>query len=155
MNKNILVFPCGSEIGLEINNALKYEKNITLYGASSTNDHGRMVYKNYIELPYLKDKNFKQELKEAIEKYNIDYIFPAHDNLVLEFSRIANELDAEVITSEYLTCDICRSKRKTYEVFKTEKFTPHVYENIEEIKEYPIFVKPDIGQGSQRMCSCK
>ena len=46
---NVLVFPCGSEIGLEIHNAIKYDKHINLYGLSSTSSHGRMVYKNYIE----------------------------------------------------------------------------------------------------------
>ena len=30
--KNVLVFPCGSEIGLEINNALKYCKDFVLFG---------------------------------------------------------------------------------------------------------------------------
>ena len=46
---NVLVFPCGSEIGLEVHNALKFDKHINLYGLSSVSSHGRMVYKNYIE----------------------------------------------------------------------------------------------------------
>ena len=154
MNKNILVFPCGSEIGLEINNALKYEKNITLFGGSSTDDHGRMVYRNYIKLPYLKDKNFKNELQNVIKKYNIDYIFPAHDNVVLELSSIADQLDAQVITSESKTCDICRSKKKTYEFFKNDSYIPKVYNSVDEVKKFPVFLKPDIGQGSQRLRSC-
>ena len=45
--KNVLVFPCGTEIGLEINAALRFIKFINLYGASSTDDNGRMVYENY------------------------------------------------------------------------------------------------------------
>ncbi len=154
MNKNILVFPCGSEIGLEINNALKYEKDITLFGASSVNDHGRMIYKNHIKLPYFKDDKFENELNNTIKKYNIDFIFPAHDDLVLEFSKMAKKLDAQVITSEYATCDICRSKKKTYTFFKNKDFVPHMYNTIEEVKEYPVFLKPDIGQGSKRLCNC-
>lgn len=46
---NVLVFPCGSEIGLEVHNALKYDKHINLVGLSSVSSHGRVVYKNYIE----------------------------------------------------------------------------------------------------------
>ena len=46
--KNVLVFPCGSEIGLEIHNALKYSKDFNLFGGSSVDDHGKYVYKNYI-----------------------------------------------------------------------------------------------------------
>ena len=46
--KNVLVFPCGSEIGLEIHNSLKYSKDFKLYGGSSVDDHGKFVYENYI-----------------------------------------------------------------------------------------------------------
>lgn len=154
MNKNILVFPCGSEIGLEINNALKYEKSITLFGAASTNDHGRMVYKNYIELPYLTDKCFVEKLKNVIKEYDIDYIFPAHDSVVLELSKIADQLDAQIITSEYKTCDICRSKKKTYDFFQNSSFIPRVYNEADKVETFPVFLKPDVGQGSKRMCSC-
>ena len=52
--KNILVFPCGSEIGLEIHNALKYSKDFKLFGGSSVDDYGKFVYANYIsDIPFL------------------------------------------------------------------------------------------------------
>ena len=44
---NVLVFPCGSEIGLEVNNSLKYDKHINLYGLSSVPCHGKFVFQNY------------------------------------------------------------------------------------------------------------
>ena len=40
---NVLVFPCGSEIGLEVHNALKYDKHINLVGLSSVSSHGRGI----------------------------------------------------------------------------------------------------------------
>lgn len=148
-NKNVLVFPCGTEIGLEINNALRFSKFITLYGASSEDDNGRLVYKNYIpNMPYITANNFITELNIVIKKYNIDYIFPAHDSVVLELSKRAKEINAEVITSDYATCEICRSKLKTYEIFEKDNITPRVYNSINEIEQYPIFIKPDVGQGS-------
>ena len=46
MKKNILVFPCGSEIGLEIYNSVKYSTYFNLIGANSSDDHGKFVYEN-------------------------------------------------------------------------------------------------------------
>ena len=46
--KRILVFPCGSEIALEIYRSLKYSIHFELVGASSIDDHGKFVYKEYI-----------------------------------------------------------------------------------------------------------
>jgi len=150
VKKNVLVFPCGSEIGLEIHNALKFVKNINLYGGSSVSDHGKFVYRNYIEgIPSVEDDNFVTALNEIIREYKIDYVFPAHDSVVLKLAQNKELIDAEVVTSDKLTCEICRSKGKTYEYFKDEDFVPYMYSNLEEVKQYPVFLKPDVGQGSK------
>ena len=60
MKKNILVFPCGSEIALEIYKSLKYSIHFNLIGASSVEDHGRFVYENYIgNLPYISQERYE------------------------------------------------------------------------------------------------
>lgn len=149
MEKNILVFPCGSEIGLEINNSLKFVKNINLFGGSSISDHGQFVYKNYIdELPHIDEENFIGKLNEVVKEYEIDFIFPAHDSVVLKLSENQMNLNAEVITSPLKTCQICRSKEKTYDFFKNESFVPVTYQNVDDVLNYPVFLKPDVGQGS-------
>ncbi|SEL22090.1 Carbamoylphosphate synthase large subunit [Methanobrevibacter gottschalkii] len=163
--KNVLVFPCGSEIGLEIHNALKYSKDFRLFGGSSVNDHGKFVYKNYIpNIPFIDDENLCDFLNEIIEKYDIDLIYPSHDDVVLKFSEIKDKLKTHVVVSNDKTCDICRSKSKTYNFFKNYNFVPKIYEiskesfdndemekNVEAITygEFPIFLKPDIGQGAK------
>ena len=48
LKKKVLVFPCGSEIGLELHRALGKAKEVVLYGASSVSDHGEFVYENHI-----------------------------------------------------------------------------------------------------------
>lgn len=150
MNKNILVFPCGSEIGLEIHNSLKFVKGLKLFGGSSVDDHGKFVYENYIDgIPSFNEDNFIGKLNEIIEQHHIDFIFPAHDSVVLKLAETQQEINAEVITSPLKTCEICRSKAKTYEFFKDESFVPGVYQSIEEIDHYPVFLKPDVGQGSK------
>ncbi|MEK5107495.1 ATP-grasp domain-containing protein [Cytobacillus sp. FSL K6-0129] len=147
--KNVLIFPCGSEIGLEINNALKYSKNINIYGGSTVSDHGRFVYSNYVSIPSINDDDFISSLNEVIKKFSIDYIFPAHDSVVLLMSLQAKKINAQIITSDSKTTDICRSKGKTYDFFKEEDFIPFVYKNVDEVNDFPVFLKPDVGQGSK------
>jgi hypothetical protein len=46
--RNVLIFPGGTEIGLEIWNALKECKEINLYSASSdVSNHAPFVFKNH------------------------------------------------------------------------------------------------------------
>ena len=146
---NILVSPCGSEIAMEIFQSLKYARFIQLFGGSSVDDHGQYVYQNYIgNLPFFNAPDFIEKLNEVIDLYQIDYIFPAHDNVVLLCAQHVAELHAKVITSSYETADICRHKAKTYEIFSDAFFNPKVYYDLDEIQDYPVLIKPDAGQGS-------
>ncbi|WHY91240.1 ATP-grasp domain-containing protein [Neobacillus cucumis] len=156
MQKNVLVFPCGSEIGLEINNALKFVKGLKIFGGSSVADHGMYTYKNYIDgIPNVDDNNFIPSLNQIVEEYEIDFIFPAHDSVVLKLAQNHEHLKAEVITSSEETCEICRSKKKTYEYFYGEAFIPHMYADQNDVQEFPVFLKPDVGQGSKGIALAK
>ncbi|MBG9816166.1 carbamoylphosphate synthase large subunit short form [Bacillus safensis] len=148
--KNVLVFPCGSEIGLEIHNSLKFSKDFELIGASSVADHGKYVYKNYIEnVPDIHDEDFIVKLNHLIDENKIDFILPAHDSVVLKLAQNQKQIKALVVTSDQLTCEVARSKKKTYEFFKKQPFVPKMYETIEEVEIFPVFLKPDVGQGSK------
>ena len=117
--KRILIFPCGSEIGLEIHNALEYSRHVELYGGSSVDDHGIFVYKNYIGgLPFIYDKNFISKLNKVITKYKIDFIYPAHDDVVYILAKNVKKLTCRLIGPTDKTAEICRFKAKTYEFFK-------------------------------------
>src|SRR5690606_1094901 len=54
-----------------------------------------------------------------------------------------------IISADYYTNDICRYKAKTYELFENEAFCPKRYYSPENVDKYPIFSKPNVGQGSQ------
>lgn len=43
---NVLIFPVGSEIGLEINNSLKYSHHLEVFGISGKSDHAAFVYED-------------------------------------------------------------------------------------------------------------
>lgn len=148
--KNILIFPGGTEIGLEIWNSLKDCKEVELFSAGSpVSNHAPFVFKNHSIIPDIHNKKWINILNDIIEKLNIDYIFPAYDDVLLALSQNSVMIDAEIISSPPNTCKITRSKSKTYELFKRILPVPQTFENISDIKKYPVFVKPDKGQGSK------
>jgi hypothetical protein len=147
--KNVLVFPCGSEIGLEVHRALAHSIHFSLYGASSVDDHGKFVYRNYIGgLPHIDSPDFIDRLNPVLEQHGIDFIVPAHDSAVLKMAEHQALLRAQVITSPAETCRVCRSKRATYARFSGILATPKVY-LPDETMAFPVFLKPDVGQGSK------
>ena len=148
--KRILVFPAGSEISHEIFNALKYSKFVQLFGGTSINDHSEFMYKNLIEgFPRVTDDSFIDFLNEVIARYKIDCIYPAHDSVCYVLSENKEKIHAQVIITDFKTTKICRSKKETYNLFANEKFIPKVYENADDVLDYPVFLKPEVGEGSK------
>jgi predicted ATP-grasp superfamily ATP-dependent carboligase len=147
MKTNILIFPCGSEIGLEIRRAFEGIKGVTLVGGSSVPDHGRFVFQRYREgLPNVDDVNFVTDLNDVIREENIAFLFAAHDSVVLKCAQHEQKLDCKVIGSPFETCSITRSKKKTYQLLQGIIPTPTVYSDRN--AAFPVFLKPDVGQGS-------
>ena len=150
--KNLLIFPAGTEIGIEIFNALKYSKFFRVFGATSLEDHSVYLYKRLITgLPYYDEDDFLLHLNKVIKMYKIDYIYPAND--AVQFFLMQNEkyVAAQIVSAPRKTVEICRSKERTYKYLCEQgcfEFIPKVFESIEEIDKYPVFVKPDVGQGS-------
>ena len=152
MNKkiNVLVFPCGSENALEIHIALKDIVNIELFGASSVDNHGQFIFKNYTnKIPFITEYNFIEKLIKIIDENKIDIIFPTHDDVVLKLAENKHNIPCKIAIAGFNQANICRSKKLIYNLFKNEAFCPIVYENLESIKAFPVFVKPDKGQGGK------
>lgn len=146
----ILVFPCGSEIGLEIHRSLKYSSHIELYGGSSVKDHGAFVFDNYIaDLPFFNDSKFVSKLNQTIEKYQIDAIYPAMDGVMAELGKNADDIKCKIIGSSPKTSSICLSKKKTYMHLKGVVNLADLYSSLEEVTQFPVFMKPDVGYGSR------
>lgn len=150
---NILVFPCGSEIGLELHRSLNRSTHFKLFGASSVPDHGRFVYSNYISMnSRVDDLPFEEELNRVILDYDIDYVFPAHDSIIVKLADMQdkNRLSCTAITPTFDVACICRSKKATYRLLNDVVKTPVLYsrDNLG-AAGYPLFGKPDVGQGSR------
>lgn len=147
--KNIFVFPCGSEIGLEIYSALQYSTYFHLIGGSSVEDHGKFLYEDYIgDLPFVDDPGLIPCLKKIIEERNIDAIYPTMDSVIYRIKMAEPELGCIVIAPPLETTEICLSKELTYQVLSDIIRTPNVYQ-LAEIQEYPVFVKPKVGYGGK------
>ena len=146
MNINVLIFPCEGNSN-ELHDALSYCFNVTVFGASSVSRHGRFIYKNYeCNLPYITDKSFIDIFNIYIEKNKIDVVIPQHDTVALFLAENKDKINAKIVQSDVRTNEICRSKIRIHETFEKTDFVPVRYRSIEEIK-FPVFVKPDIGEG--------
>lgn len=150
MHFNILVFPCGSEIGLEIHRSLKFSRHITLYGANSVDDHGRFVYENYISgLSFFNEEGFIPQLKNLIKENDIDAIYPAMDAVIAFLKEREEDLGCKIIAPPKEVTETCLSKAKTYNLLKEYILVPKIYSSLNEVKQFPVFLKPNIGYGSR------
>ena len=150
MRKNALVFSGGSYPGIQIYYCLQHNKLFHPIAASSYSDHSRFVFKDYVDdLPYIHEESFIEKLNGLIEEKKISFIIPTHDTIALFVIQNQHQINATVVCSPYETALMCRYKSKTYDYLKDCFFIPRVYKSVDEVEQYPVFAKPDDGQGTQ------
>ena len=152
--KNILVFPCGSEIALEVYRAVKNSTHFNLIGASSVNDHGKFVFENYVDgLPFITAPDFIASIKKIVADYRIDAIYPAMDAVIEILKKNEAELGCKIIAPDVETTQICLSKSRTYKALDGIVKIPQVFDAKKLLQAddsaFPVFAKPDIGYGSR------
>ena len=146
----VLVFPAGTEIAFEIHAALRNCKFITLYGATSVPCHADFVFKNCFDnVPFVDDPQLIDALNEIIDDNGIDFVYPAHDSVLLRLTLDQGKLHARVVTSDLATVETCRNKNLTYTFLNDKEYCPKHYWSSDEVEEYPVFIKPSVGQGSE------
>ena len=152
MSKRVLVYPCGTEIGLEIHKAAGNSIHFDLFGGSSSYDHGRFVYEKHIgNLHFIDDSSQKADIERfasQIDRYDFDFIYPAMDGVLTKFSEFRECFKGQVIAPPCKTAKITRSKKKTYGYFAGLLEVPKIIGDDTEIP-FPVFVKPDVGQGAR------
>lgn len=147
--RKVLVFPAGTEIGLEIYRALQHCKEVQLFGAGqAVSNHAPFVYEHYYQLPSIHEANWLTELVELCLTLRIDYIFPAYDDVLVALAERSADIPAAVLTAPENACRITRSKSLTYKALGSVIRVPDIYHPSMAVK-FPLFVKPDRGQGSQ------
>ncbi|MEY8709617.1 hypothetical protein A9B99_02570 [Mangrovibacter phragmitis] len=147
---NVLISPAGTEIGREIWLSLRHEKNITLFLAGADYDnHARYSDLPYYILPGVNEDDWLPALQLFTEQHHIDYIFPAHDDALLAYAENQTVIAARIIAPSVQTCKLTRYKSKTYDALADVINVPKCYATADDIDSWPVFIKPDRGQGSQ------
>ncbi len=146
----ILIFPCGSEVGLELHQALKDVPFITLVGASSVPDHGKYVFEHYCEgLPFVQTPEFLERFNALLLTQHIDFIYPAMDEVLDVLSANREQLAVPLIAPCHDAVHICRSKARTYAHLNGLDFVPQTYDGPEQVTRFPVIIKPEEGYGAK------
>lgn len=147
---NVLVYPGGTENGLEINKSLRYTKEVRLFSASNgVKNHAELVFERHFILPDISDDASLSALNEVIKFNKIDFIFPAN-SLVIDFLlKNRGDILCRLVLPDDDIVRLTRSKHSTYDFFKHILNVPRTYSRIDDIVRYPVFLKPDSMYGSQ------
>jgi hypothetical protein len=149
---NVLVFPCGAENALEIHQALAHSVHVKLFGASSVDDHGRMMFSNYAgDLPRINADNFDDAFSALLARWNISLVFATHDTVQEYLANRIQNWNVALVNGDAQTARVSRHKSLTYALFADQPWVPHVYADSGSIHEWPVVVKPDLGQGGQHI----
>jgi hypothetical protein len=152
---NVLIFPAGSENAIEVYESLYQHIDIEVFGASGKSDHAAYLYPkdrysedNY----YIEDPGFIQRFNQLIDRWKIDIVIPTHDTIAQFLANNREKINAKILTADAKTADICRQKRKTFDLFSDCDFCPKTYPNLGSVSsvDYPLFLKPNIGEGGKR-----
>ncbi|WP_082492978.1 ATP-grasp domain-containing protein [Acidovorax sp. Leaf160] len=147
--RKVLIFPAGTEIGLEMFAALKGCRNMRLFAAGEDiSNHARHLYPEYHVLPHVSHPTFAPAMADLCRRLGISHILPAHDDALTALTTLRERLPAMVVAPSAETCATTRSKRATYLKLAGAVRTPRVFGDLDAIDHFPVFVKPDRGQGS-------
>jgi carbamoyl-phosphate synthase large subunit len=146
----VLVWPGGTEIGLEIHRSLAWAKEVELIsGGSGGGGHAPYVFESHIDLPHVTDPMWAASLAAAVQRHDIDVIFPAHDDVIVALATLPGGPPARVVGSPAATAITCRSKTLTHNALSGVVPMPALLDLASERLAFPVFARPDRGQGSQ------
>ena len=133
----------------EICDSLTTTKGVELYGAGfDLETADGFPYSVFDFLGILGSANLMIRLEEIVLRNQIDYIIFAHDSWIFEFRDTEAIGNAKVIKNSSFAIQVCSFKSSTYDFFRNVLPTPKVFKSIKEITDFPVFLKPDRGQGS-------
>lgn len=152
LKKNVLIFPGGTENGLEIKRSLQWCKEINIFSASSdVCNQAHYVYKDNSIIDDVSTNTWLEQLNDVIKKKKIDIIIPANSIVIDALNENRERIACDILLDKPEIIEITRSKRKTLEKLKNVVKVPQIYQSPDDIKEedYPVFIKPDNGYGAQ------
>lgn len=144
----VLVIPGTTQIAHEIRSAIELEKGISVFGAGANlND---VSIKNFTHYEYLSaewQSDTLENIKNIVEKFNIDLVFPAHDQWIFNLSGFTTIGKARIICHPQKAINICSFKLETYKYFSGKIPVPDTFRIEDDLKTFPVVIKPNRGQG--------
>jgi carbamoyl-phosphate synthase large subunit len=148
--RSVLVVPAGTAIGLEIGESLANSKHWRVHGANSERDHSEVTFHRITyDIPYADDPEFVAAVAQVATSLAIDFVIPAHDDAI--FALAGQDLGgATFVGPNRALADILRFKSKTYSKLTDGLAIPTIYDPGQlDPSSFPLFAKPDRGQGSR------
>jgi len=146
----VLIFPGSTEIALEIREALAWCKEAALFSAAAAvSNHAPFAFGSHAVVPPVSEAGWLEGLRAAIATHRITHVFPAHDDAILALAEYAAKVPARIVSSPVEVCRITRSKSATIRHLAAVVPVPRLFDHPADVREFPVFVKPDRGQGSQ------
>lgn len=145
----VLVFPGGTESGLEIWRSLRWDRHVELFSAgANVSSHAPYVFRRHFIVPFVDEAGWLASLNRLVSRERIDLIYPAHDDVIVALVENETRIRAKIVTSPKSTCLTCRYKSATYRKLAGRLPVPNTFP-ADKVPQFPVFVKPDRGQGSR------
>ena len=147
----VLIFPSGAENALSVIDALKYNLHFEVFGATSKRDHSEYILdKDHLNIGdyNINSPKFFDLLNEYLDKKEIEYIIPTHDEIILFLVENQDKIHATIVASPVETCRIAFGKIDTFNKLAGAFYLPNVYTNMDDV-EFPVFIKPNHGAGGK------
>lgn len=145
----ILIFPAEAENAFEIYHALRFSTRFEVLGASSYPGYANLLFpKHFDNLPKISDASFLPIFNHFLKEKEISFIIPTHDDVALYLAEQQPHIHATLIGSDAACARLCREKKRLYSALAHEEFCPIIYHQPEDVDHWPVFIKPNRGQGS-------
>jgi carbamoyl-phosphate synthase large subunit len=147
----VLIVPGTSEAGLEIHAGLRFSRGVEILSGSTEPLFAKALgYQESLFVPSVYSPDFLEALQELCINCSIDAVLPAHDEVAYRLRGSSTVGTARVVSHSPEFVFTVRSKRRTYERLIGVVETPRVVD-IAAVQrfDFPLFAKPDEGQGSR------
>ena len=149
----VLIAPATTGIGLEIKRSLHHAKNVVLIGCGFESE--TEIARQFSEFIYFEahsnPRDLSDRLKNLTVEHNIDLLFIAHDQWLRDLTKIKlpQELLSKIVNLPTQQSAALLSKSITYKTLQISSLVPKILLDPKLIQDFPVFVKPDFGQGSR------
>ena len=154
MKKRILIGSCGGLTGSYLTRQFQKLGYYVVGADASERNATRFFVDEFVKLPPAKDKNFLDLLLGVLKEYEIDYDIPVHSKEFRVISKneqwIRERWDGKFIITPHKTFELLDNKKVgTMQLAAVGIPVPEMYEDLSQITQFPVFMKPDTGSGSK------